>query len=177
MFAFHHFESRLDAVGRRHPEMPKQRVILIRLIAHVGRLLHDRVEDFLAGHGLNPASWSMLMMIYSSPEGTISPSRASDALCQSRAHMTRITDELTAAGWVERVPSAADRRSIDLRLTDAGSRLIARMLPLAWEYYLTQLPDVGEDELNHLESLLRRWSGHLEAGNRETPTDHPQETP
>ncbi|NTV09223.1 MAG: hypothetical protein HGA47_00405, partial [Zoogloea sp.] len=56
MLAFHHFESRVDAVGRRHPEMPKQRVMLTRLVTHVGRLLHDRIEGFLAGHGLHPAS-------------------------------------------------------------------------------------------------------------------------
>ncbi|NTV12132.1 MAG: MarR family transcriptional regulator [Zoogloea sp.] len=156
--------------------MPKQRVMLTRLVTHVGRLLHDRIEGFLAGHGLHPASWSMLMMIYSSPEGTISPSRVSDALCQSRAHMTRVTDELTAAGWVERVPSAADRRSIDLQLTASGQRLVAEMLPLAWEYYRTQLPEVSEEELQQLESLLRRWAVHLEDGCADTPNDSTQET-
>ena len=45
----------------------------------------------------------------------------------SKPATTRAIDRLQAKGLVERIPTPADRRQVDLALTDAGRAMLARM--------------------------------------------------
>ena len=52
----------------------------------------------------------------------------------TRMHKTRVSralTQLTARGLIERVPSADDRRELHLRLSGAGRRMYAQLVPLA----------------------------------------------
>lgn len=151
------FEQRLDRMQAKHPEIPRQAVILMRLTYHLTRVLHDRLDGYFAEHGLSHSAWAVLMMVYSSPEQSLSPSEVSSAVVQSRTHMTRIADELVAAGWIERVRDLADRRRISLRLTSEGRQRIERLLPLTWAEYERAIAGFSPEQLTSLEDLLRTW--------------------
>ncbi|HRD67229.1 MAG TPA: MarR family transcriptional regulator [Candidatus Competibacter sp.] len=165
---FSHFEHCIDVVRAQHPDMPRQPVVLMRLAHHVFRALHERLDRFFATHDLSTSAWAVLMMIYSSPNRAITPSEISAAVVQSRTHMTRVADDLVAAGLIERSHDAVDRRRIELRLTEQGAERIKQVLPLAWAEYQTTLAIFSADETAVLETLLRRWLGHLE--NKDRPT-------
>jgi MarR family transcriptional repressor of emrRAB len=156
------FERGIDAIQARHPEMPRARVVRIRLVYHVLRQLVDHLEHFFGEQGISASAWGMLMMLYSTPEGRVNPSTLSDSLVQSRTHMTRVADELVAKGLVERVPSASDRRRIELSLTREGRRFIQRVMPLAWQDYGACLEILTPSEADVFERLLRKLSSHLE---------------
>jgi MarR family transcriptional regulator, negative regulator of the multidrug operon emrRAB len=162
MFDFSFFEARVLAVQSRLPDMPLQAVMLTRLVHHLGRRLHAQLDVFLAPHGLNASSWSMLMTLFSCPEQAASPCRVADAVGQSRAHITRIADELVAADWLVRVPGTDDRRSIQLQFTEAGSERLQALLPQAWKLYESFLPAADVEEFNRVERFLRRWIASIE---------------
>ncbi|MFO1424739.1 MAG: MarR family transcriptional regulator [Candidatus Competibacteraceae bacterium] len=163
---FSHFERCIDTVQAQHPDMPHQAVVLMRLAHHVFRALHERLDRYFATHDLSTSAWAVLMMIYSTPERAITPSEASMAVVQSRTHMTRVADDLVAAGLIERVHDEIDRRRVALRLTTSGVELIKRLLPEAWTEYQAALAIFSADEASALETLLRRWLGHLESEDR-----------
>lgn len=163
---FSHYERCIDTVRAQHPDIPHQPVVLVRLAHHVFRSLSERLDRFFAAHGLSTSAWAVLMMIYSTPERAITPSEASTAVVQSRTHMTRVADDLVAAGLIERAHDAADRRRVALRLTAGGVERIQRLLPLAWAEYRAALAIFSADEACALETLLRRWLGHLEGEAR-----------
>jgi len=163
---FFHYERCIDTVRAQHPAMPRQSVVLVRLAHHVFRALNERLDRFFAAHDLSASAWAVLMMIYSTPERAITPSEASAAVVQSRTHMTRVADDLVAAGLIERAHDEADRRRVALRLTAGGVDLIRRLLPLAWTEYRAALAIFSADEASALETLLRRWLGHLESEGR-----------
>lgn len=163
---FSHFEHCIDVVRAQHPDMPRQPVVLMRLTHHVFRALHERLDRFFATHELSTSAWAVLMMIYSSPNRAITPSEISTAVVQSRTHMTRVADDLVAAGLIERSHDAVDRRRVELRLTEQGVERIKQMLPLAWAEYQTALAIFSVDEMAALETLLRRWLDHLESEDR-----------
>lgn len=151
------FEQRLDRMQAKHPEIPRQAVIVMRLTYHLTRVLQERLDSYFAEHGLSHSAWAVLMMVYSAPEQSLSPSEVSSAVVQSRTHMTRIADELVAAGWIERVRDLADRRRISLRLTPDGRQRIERLLPLTWAEYERAIAGFSSDQLASLEDLLRIW--------------------
>lgn len=159
---FSHYERCIDTVRIRHPDMPHQAVVLMRLAHHVFRALHERLDVFFAAHELSTSAWAVLMMIYSMPDRAITPSEASAAVVQSRTHMTRVADDLVTAGLIERAHDEVDRRRVVLRLTAQGVERIQRLLPLAWMEYEDALAAFSAEEAAALERLLRRWLAHLE---------------
>lgn len=163
---FSHFERCIDTVRAQHPDMPHQSVVLMRLAHHVFRALHERLDRFFAARDLSTSAWAVLMMIYSTPERAITPSEASMAVVQSRTHMTRVADDLVAAGLIERVHDEIDRRRVVLQLTASGADLVKKLLPEAWTEYRAALAIFSGDEATALETLLRRWLGHLESEDR-----------
>ena len=109
-----------------------------------------RLSQLLTGEGLNCSSWSVLMMIYSDRTGTVRPSSIGQALSQSRAHMTRLADELVASGWVERLPDAADRRAVALRLSSEARQRMQLLLPRVWALYEEMLGGLEPASLDPL---------------------------
>jgi len=156
------YESRLAGLNRLHPEMPGPAITMVRFVIFLQRRLEDHLAKTLEQHGLSHSAWSLLMMIYSDPRQTINPSTASEALRQSRPHMTRMSDELAARGWVERVVDESDRRAVEIRLTTAGAAAMQEILPLMWREYEQLVSAFSADETAALSGMLRRWLIDLE---------------
>ena len=156
------FEDRIHAVCERHPELPRQAVVLSRMIRFLSGAIDARLSHLLTGEGLNCSSWSVLMMIYSDRAGAVRPSCIGQALSQSRAHMTRLSDELVANGWIERVPDAEDRRAVDLRLTGDALQRMQTLLPKVWALYEEMVGALGPGGLDQLEASLRTLLCHIE---------------
>jgi MarR family transcriptional repressor of emrRAB len=161
------YETRLGEMSRRYPEMPSMAVMVVRLALFLQRRLDDRLTDHLARHGLSHSAWSLLMLIHSSPGGSIAPSEASSVLRQSRPHMTRMTDELVERGWVERHTDPKDRRAISISITPLGQQELERLLPTMWREYEDLTAGFSGEEMTQLHGLLRGWLLHLE-GSRES---------
>lgn len=156
------YESRLANLKSVHPEMPDQAVTMVRFVHFLQRRVEDYLAPTLAAYGLSHSAWSLLMMIYSDPRHAINPSVASEALRQSRPHMTRMTDELAGRGWVERVQDEVDRRAVEVRLTLLGEASVQEILPEMWREYEHLVAGFSSDEANQLAGLLRRWLVNLE---------------
>ncbi len=168
------FESRLAELQRLHPEMPVQAVSMVRFIIFLQRRLEDELAGILAQHDLSHSGWSLLMMIYSAPRQTINPSTASDVLGQSRPHMTRMTDELCARGWVERTQDPNDRRAVEICLTAKGAAAMQEILPPMWRQYEGLSGRFSAEEIDLFSGFLRRWLLDLETA---THPDNPPAAP
>ncbi|GAA5184015.1 MarR family transcriptional regulator [Niveibacterium umoris] len=162
MIPFDHYQARIDSVRERHPDLPYPQVMLLRLVTHIARGIQEHLDDLLQPYGLNATAWSVLMSIYSAPESTDNPSRVSQAVCLSRPHMTRLTDELVAGGWVERIPSPVDRRSVDIHMTEAGAQRVREIFPKVWQLYDTLTPPAECGDVDDLARALRAWTRHME---------------
>jgi DNA-binding MarR family transcriptional regulator len=106
----------------------------------------SRVYDIAVGEatGLHRVEYSILMLVGANPGCTASS--LAKALDVSSPNITLWLERVTGKGLVERTPSAADRRSIQLRLTAAGeqtARQATQAILKAEEATLTSL-SVGE---------------------------------
>jgi len=88
-------------------------------------------------------------------EGTLHVAEIGERLQIAKAQMTHLIDKLVALGLVERGMDAADRRTLNIALTDKGHRLMeehgANLADAAREY-LSSLTDA---ELEKLSESLR----------------------
>src|SRR5690349_23333880 len=89
------------------------------LVAH-SRLV-PAVEADLRAAGQVPLSWyDVLLELNAAPERRLRMSELGQRVVLSRTRVSRIVDELAAAGLVERQPDQADGRSSFAVLTPAG---------------------------------------------------------
>jgi MarR family transcriptional repressor of emrRAB len=158
------FEERIDRVARQLPGMPVPQVVVHRLLFFVARNVKERQNRFLAGFGLSGSAFLALAMIFGSEGGVLNPCELSEALGASRANVSRLVDELVAAGWVKRQGSRDDGRRIVLSLTAAGRKLLGKVLPLLWQRVTSLLSVFSDREQAQFDHLLRKLLTALEGG-------------
>lgn len=165
MKSFSYFEQSIERASQLVEGMPLQQVVLNRLMLHVFRELQERQNRFLMEFGLNGSSFLALAMILSADGGCLNPCDLSDGLMASRANVTRVVDQLVAAGWVERNTSDDDRRRIVLSVTPSGRDLLETILPRLWQGTETLWSLFSQQEQAQMNRLLRKLLVKLEEGN------------
>ncbi len=154
--SFSYFEQGIERMARRVEGMPVDHVVLKRLFVFTYQQMQESYNAFLSQFGLNDNTFLALVLIYNNPEGQLNPCELSNRLISSRANVTRFTDELVTAGWVERKVSTEDRRRVELFLTLAGLALVESVLPKVWERLVRQWGVLDEGEMKELNRLLRK---------------------
>lgn len=126
----------------------------------LSQVLDERIGDF----DITTAQWAVLMQVASRSGDTAS------ALCKctgcDTGSMTRMLDRLEEKGLIRRERSTADRRVVQLLLTDAGRALLPDVVPRVVDALNFGLRDFSSDELGQLKAQLRRILANLE--RRET---------
>ena len=78
--------------------------------------------------------------------------------------MTRMLDTLEADGLVERLPDPGDRRTKQLRLTQAGEAVLEEIFAIADELRARLLHGVAPEKMDELNEFLVMLTGRLDAG-------------
>ncbi len=159
---FSQYEQGIERISRQLPGMPQDRVVLNRLFFFMFKELDEIYNQLLAEFGLNSSSFLALAMLLSCQGGQLNPCDLSDALIASRTNVTRMTDELVNAGWVDRKPSTGDRRRVELSLTEAGRQLVLKVLPPVWKLIDQQWADFSPAEVAEFDRLLRKMLASLD---------------
>jgi DNA-binding MarR family transcriptional regulator len=85
----------------------------------------------LAAAGLPDLSWyDLLWALYQQPGRSLRVNELADAVVLSPTAMSRFVDRVERAGYVRREPDPADRRALQVTLTDEGIELLRRMWPI-----------------------------------------------
>jgi DNA-binding MarR family transcriptional regulator len=95
------------------------------LVSQVGARSAQVFEERLAPLGVSPRAFGVLSNL--ARAGSQTQQQLADALGIHRNNMVGLVDHLEAAGWARRHRSQQDRRAFDVRLTPAGSALVARV--------------------------------------------------
>jgi DNA-binding MarR family transcriptional regulator len=99
------------------------------LVAHSG--LVPAVEADLRAAGQVPLSWyDVLLELNAAPDRRLRMSELGQRTVLSRTRVSRVVDELAAAGLAERQPDQADGRSSFAALTPAGREALRRAWPV-----------------------------------------------
>lgn len=86
-------------------------------------------QELQAAHQ-TPLTWyDVLLELNAAPDRQLTMSALGAVAVVSRSRVSRVVDELVAAGLVERVPNPADRRSAFARITAAGRARLRAAAP------------------------------------------------
>ncbi|MGY6534930.1 MAG: MarR family winged helix-turn-helix transcriptional regulator [Pararhodobacter sp.] len=125
------------------------RLAQLRVFAHFYKVLQQ--QDLRLG------AISALILIGHNPG--IRHGILADALSIKLAHTTKMLKALEAQGLVVRHQPAYDRRSVELRLTDAGTALVHDMQHQISLHEELSVSGLTERERQQLKRLLRKFTG------------------
>ena len=132
--------------------------ILPDLLAYHLRCAHVAVfQHFnrtLGVHGVSGPQFGTLLLIEANPG--VSQSSIAEALRFDRSTLVQIVDRLEDRGLVKREPSAQDRRSHALRLTEDGAAMLDELKALSDQHEGIVAETLNEDERKSLLALLER---------------------
>ncbi len=89
------------------------------LVAH-SRVNHRLEADLRARVGMNLGWYEVLLQLARAPEQRLRMNEIADGMILSRSAATRLVDRLERHGLVERAVCDADRRGMEVSLTDLG---------------------------------------------------------
>ncbi|TBR36573.1 MULTISPECIES: MarR family transcriptional regulator [Dyella] len=163
MSSFLPTEQRLAVTRRRYPDFPREPAVLVRLVKHIYKRVHDDANAMLKPWGINHPEYNILMMLYGTEGFTLNPSQLADAAGEKSANITRLTNALCDKQLIERTASDEDRRKVSLTLTAAGVAMIEDFLPDICKLLERQTQALAADEMQQLEHLLKRFLDNLDA--------------
>jgi DNA-binding MarR family transcriptional regulator len=134
--------------------------VWVRLLKAHGLLLRQvrrRVPE-----GLTLPQFDVLVQLHRSDEG-MSPGELTRALLVTAGNVTGIVGRLVAMDLAERQPVPEDRRTVRIRLTPRGRRLMRRAIPRHRRDLGALLSAVAPADLARLRELLGRLDRALEA--------------
>jgi DNA-binding MarR family transcriptional regulator len=117
-------------------------------------LQYQKFYDRFAGGLFTPAIFSTLTIIRQNPG--VRHGALADALRVQRPNMTAILNALQRAGHVSRRPSAADKRSVAVHLTERGERALAEMSQAMFALDREMTARLSAPERKTLLALLRK---------------------
>lgn len=125
--------------------------VRVRLLNRaVTRLYDDALRPLGARVG------QMNILVATAARGEARPAELCRILQMDKSTLSRDTDRLLAAGWLEAVPGEADARTLRLRVTAKGLRLIHSAEP-AWRKAQEQTQALlGEAGVNAVSSAARK---------------------
>lgn len=163
------FEAEVNEPGDQHVAMMNG--LLIKFIAP--RLSHY-FSHVVAQAKMTDTVCNALINLFISPSGSLLPSELSMRLGMTRTSATRLADELEQKGWLEREPNQADRRSVVLRLTEAGRQTVREFAPKLTEARTELWRDFSPEEMQLLQTLLQKLYRRLNETGAPCPMCSPE---
>ncbi len=155
-----------DRIERSHNLVtggPLGTVQINLLIKYNGWLLNEFLGKTLQAFDLSSIGYITMHLINSAPDQIANPSDLTVCIGETRANMTRISDELVERGLLRRVPNEQDRRRVDLSLTDEGHALLKQVVPHARAQGNAIYGVFDDEELAMFEKLLLKLLHSLES--------------
>jgi len=111
------------------PDLDLATMATVARLMTVGTLMRQAIDALATEHGTTQEEGDILFTLRrSGAPYRLPPSRLSSALLVSSGTMTGRLDRLEARGLVVRVPSATDRRSVEIQLTDDAREAVDRIV-------------------------------------------------
>lgn len=123
-------------------------------MTRLARAIEADVEARLKKYDVTRASWVILSAIKHHDVST--PAALASFIGIHRAAMTRHLDRIEKQELIIRDRSSSDRRSVNLKLTPKGERLVPELAAESWATNAKFSSGLTESENNTLQALIKR---------------------
>jgi DNA-binding MarR family transcriptional regulator len=155
-----------EAYLRRFPQAAAQRLETVFTLKTVNQQINNVLNEWLEGTAGSPARFQALALLWGAGDRFVPHQEIIAALQVKRATVSALMFSLEQEGLVQSIGDEKDRRRLLATLTEKGKHVIANALELNARRLEKVLVDLSSDELQLLQSLLRRMrDGFVKVSN------------
>ncbi|SDX99273.1 DNA-binding transcriptional regulator, MarR family [Micromonospora pattaloongensis] len=141
---------------RERPDLRPEPMAVFGRIYRLARIVGDAQEKVYARWGITRGEFDVLAALRRAGiPYTLSPKAMTATLMLTSGGMTGRLDKLERAGLVTRSPDPADRRALQITLTESGKRVIEEAVGAGLEVQRRALDRLPEADRARLGDLLR----------------------
>ncbi|MFG1991561.1 MarR family winged helix-turn-helix transcriptional regulator [Actinoplanes sp. NPDC048988] len=146
----------VDQWAHERPDLDTTAMAVFDRIADLSRIAGERVERAYAEFGIGRPEFDVLSTLRRAGDPfQLSPGELAASMMLSTGGTTARLDRLEKAGLIERLPSPSDRRSVLVRLTEAGYEVVERAVGAGLAEQQRLLEELPSEKLQQLDELLR----------------------
>lgn len=148
--------SRMKAKAEPRSSDPSRRFIdgyLAYVLARASSLISSEFHEMLARQRISPMHWRILAVL---SDGPLSVTELARIALRKQPMVSRNVDRMVQMGLLRRDVDMADRRSIRIRPTAKGQRLMRTLQTLAKEHEAAVLEPLGAANAQALMTMLTR---------------------
>jgi DNA-binding MarR family transcriptional regulator len=158
-----------EAYLRRFPQAAAQRLETVFTLRSVSQQINNVLNEWLEGTAGSPSRFQALALLWAAGDRYVPHQEIIAALQVKRATVSALMFSLEQEGLVQSIGDEKDRRRLLATLTDKGKNIIAGALELNAQRLEKVLVDISPDELQLLQSLLRRMrDGFIKVSDEKT---------
>lgn len=144
----------LAKFAKRYPDADVTAVSSVLQLLRVATDLSIALDVCLSKHGLLQGRWWVLILLMREQSKTSQPSILADKAGVSRATMTGLLDGLEQSGLVAREFAKDDRRTVLIKLTDAGVIKLDDVMPDYYRRIRLCMQGLDEKQRQQLQQIL-----------------------
>jgi len=111
-------------------------------------------ESFLSKYNLSQAKFLTLMILFRSPEESLTPSEIARIMGVKKPTSTGVIDGLLKENYVTRELDETDRRKIKIKISSKGSDHLDKILPEYFKYINKIMDEFSGEECSDFKDLL-----------------------
>lgn len=144
----------LQRFAERYPEADVTAIASFLMLLRVATDLSMALDACLSKHDLLQGRWWVLILLMREQNLTSQPSVLAEKLGVTRATMTGLLDGLEQGGLIQRISVPHDRRSVQIRLTQAGQAKLDAVMPDYYTRLRLCMQGLSESQRNQLQGIL-----------------------
>ena len=129
------------------------------LIKRAHAMLMDVLENLFADRGFSFIHYAILTYVRDGI--AVNPKDICVQYRHDSGALTRVIDQLEKRGLLERVRRGADRRKVELQLTEEGRKTVESLIPLVVDKLNLALGDFSREEVEEFKRLLVKLNTRL----------------
>ncbi len=130
---------------------------MINILFSYGWII-ERIKTFLAKEDITHQQYNILRILRGASPKPLSTLQIRERMLDKMSDTSRIVDRLVAKNLVKKSICAADKRLVDVVITDKGQALLKR-IDASTDYVANIMGNLTENDAEMLSSLLDRLRG------------------
>jgi DNA-binding MarR family transcriptional regulator len=152
----------LQRFADRYAEMDVTAVQTFLTLLRVASDVIENLDACLARHDLLQGRWWVLILLMREENLSASPSTLADKAGVTRATMTGLLDSLERSELIERIPNPADRRMLNVKLTDKGQKRLDEVMPDYYARVAQVMRELSEKDRAMLIEMLQKVGSRVD---------------
>jgi DNA-binding MarR family transcriptional regulator len=145
----------VESIIKTSKELPLERRSIIHLML-VNNKVNETIAAVLKPYGVSLQQFNVLRILRGQGDTPANLSTLNERMVTKMSNTTRLVDKLLLKGYVDRVVCEANRRKVEINITEKGKADLKKMDEVINRTEIALLQDFSKKELETLNSLLNK---------------------